>query len=235
MRRLLAIAAIVFAFPAQASTVTVGYTGTVFRITGDAGFVAAVPVTVGDAFSVSAEMKTNPGVSFSVTRNFYLDPFVSLTGTVGSYGFSMATVADAFRPIPDQQASVANSMQGTDHVSARTTISGATVGGFQPVVFQYDATDTTGTTLSSRNYDTRYFDQSYLDELALLPLNGFGRPSGNAQVQLRFKTTDPNGPTGSILIDVNAEAAQLAPVPLPASAWLLLAGVALLVRRRGLA
>ncbi len=216
------------ALPLRAATMDVGYTGTVYRITGAAEFLAAVPVAIGDTLSVSATMLTNPILSPSVETDFYLDPFVSLTGIVGGYTFSLTTTPDPFRPIPNQNAAITNDIRGLDRVSTRAHVAGGDIAGYQATNFQYDASDASAGILGDRSYDPLYFDQSFLTRLALVPLDSFGRPQGDAQARLLFKTSDPRGPTASIWIDLKVDPATLAAVPLPASGLVLLIGVGIL-------
>ncbi|MEM1047792.1 MAG: VPLPA-CTERM sorting domain-containing protein [Pseudomonadota bacterium] len=87
--------------------------------------------------------------------------------------------------------------------------------------------------MSDRSYDPLYFDQSFLTRLALVPLDALGRPQGDEQVRLLFKTSDPRGPTASIWIDLKVDPATLAAVPLPASGLLLLVGMGVMALFRG--
>jgi len=222
---------LVVALPARASTVSVAFSGTVFRVTGPQSFLDVSPIAVGDTLNLTATLFANPTSSVSGATAFYLDPYMSLSGQIGSYSFAMTTTPDAFRPIPVQRLSIADNSSGVDRVQASSSVSGASVGPYQATLFGVDLRDDTQSTISSLSYDPMLFDQSYIDVLKALPLDGNGRLQFDAQAQLDFRTTDRRAPGGRVFIDLKATPVVAAPVPLPASALLLVTGVGVIALR----
>lgn len=222
MRGLLSIAAAILAMPAHASTFSVDFRAKASLIIATpsnlTAFSADAPFDVGDTLSVSAVFTRTPTAPSTINGyTLYQDALVSLSGSIGGYTFAEEQPSNFTLVRGEEYPDIVG-----DRIFSQHGIDGNDIAGWQPADFIYTVFEFTENLLPDDSFGPSLFAPELLQ--------GLTPPLDSADLILTFQRP------GFGSVQVNADllvATHVAPVPLPASAWLLMIGVAgLLARRR---
>ncbi|MEO0710918.1 MAG: hypothetical protein AAFY68_09275, partial [Pseudomonadota bacterium] len=204
------------ALPAQAATFTVTFNTVVSEIsTQDPVIAENSPFSVGDTISITAEFDDSVAPITGPASTRYLNSLISLTGSIGSYSFNEAGPAGMVN-----LTTVINDSFVGDQITSFHSVTGASLDGWSPTFFLYEVVDTTAAMLDDEAFGPALYDPDLIADFD--PSNVDFIQDAGLSISFLVSTDTSQG-----IVQVVGEpypdqdTPPVAPVPLPASGWLL--------------
>ncbi|MEM6638249.1 MAG: hypothetical protein AAF667_20465 [Pseudomonadota bacterium] len=204
----------------RAATFDVFFNGEIEGIlSGSTDFLSVAPFGVGETLSAKFTFDNAPlqgGSTPGISR--YLNTAITISGSLGTYGFQQATRPDPLRPIQvnDTQVRGADPTAAGDLIQSRHSVAAEQFNGWTLQTLTYAVFDPSGSALTDDSFGPDLFSG--------LLINGLNDPSQTATATFVF--TKQGNVSVSVLVDLKKAPT---PVPLPPAMALMAVAIALLL------